>query len=70
MTVLDEGGMRYGKFRDVIEIDVLFIDGKDYTSNLTHREAHKYVCKRGLGIKQEQIYAMPLKSYGVDIQEL
>lgn len=60
MTELDEGGTRYGKFRDVVEVDVLFIDGKDYTSNMTEREAHKYVCKRGLGIKRERIHAVKI----------
>lgn len=58
MTDLDEGATRFGKFRDLLEIDVLFIDGKDYTTNITEREVHKYICKRSLGIKREKIYAV------------
>lgn len=58
MTDLDEGGTKFGKFRDVIEVDVLFIDGNDYTTNMTIKDAHKYVCKRGLGIKRSRIHAV------------
>lgn len=58
MTDLDEGGTRHGKFRDVIEVDILFIDGKDFTTHVTEKEVHKYICKRSLGIKRERIHAI------------
>lgn len=58
MTDLDEKGTRFGKYRDIVEVDVLYIDGKDYTTNMSINETHKYICRIGLHIKRSRIHAV------------
>lgn len=54
------GGKKTGKMRDIIEVDILLIDGDEYKGNVTEMEVHRYVCRETLKIKRSEIVAIDM----------
>lgn len=52
------GGTKSGKMRNIIEIDVLHIDGEEYKGNIREVEVHQLICREALRIKRSQILSV------------
>lgn len=46
--------------RDVIEVDILLIDGDEYKGNVIETEVHQYICRETLKIKRSEIMAIDM----------
>jgi hypothetical protein len=58
------GGTKTGQLRDIIEIDILLIDGEEYKGNILEMEVHQYICRETLKLKRSSIVAIDLSWAG------
>lgn len=57
-------GKRTGKMRNLIEIDILLIDNKDYKGSVLEMEVHQLICRKTLKIKRKEIKAIGMSWVG------
>jgi len=50
-----EAGVFYGRMRTIIEVEIVKIDNKDYTTNIHEDEAFKLVYKQGLELDRKNL---------------
>lgn len=64
------GATAFGKFRDLIEIHILTVNGEPLKTNITHQMAYTYICKRSLRLKQSEIHGMQMTWKGHPVVEI
>lgn len=60
----DFATVRVGKKRNLIEIDVMTIDDKPYTAQISEIEAYKLICRKALKLDKGIIYATKISWAG------
>ena len=60
----DLNGIKFGKMRNVIEVDVLLLDGEDFKTNISEIEAFKYICRKSLKIPRDDIFGIQMSWRG------
>lgn len=56
----DLGGIKAGKLRNIVEVEVMLVDGEEVKSPISEEEAYNYIAILSLGLKKHQVFGVQM----------